>query len=66
MIEHNLDVIASADWIIDLGPEGGTNGGRLVIQGPPEKIINYTDLSYTAKYLKKKILNLKPIEIKER
>jgi excinuclease ABC subunit A len=63
VIEHNLDVIASADWIIDLGPEGGVNGGKLVIQGDPEKIINYEDKSYTAKYLKKKILNSKPIEI---
>ncbi|HKO41601.1 MAG TPA: excinuclease ABC subunit UvrA, partial [Nitrososphaeraceae archaeon] len=66
VIEHNLDVIASADWIIDLGPEGGINGGKLVIQGDPEKLINFEDRSYTAKYLKKKILNLKPIEIKER
>ena len=63
VIEHNLDVIASADWIIDLGPEGGINGGKLVIQGEPEKIINFEDKSYTAKYLKKKILNSKPIEI---
>ena len=63
VIEHNLDVIASADWVIDLGPEGGSDGGRLVIEGPPEKIISHEDLSHTAKYLKKKLLNSKLIEV---
>ena len=51
MIEHNLDVIKSADWIIDLGPEGGEQGGKIIAQGPPEKIIK-TPGSYTGKYLK--------------
>lgn len=55
IIEHNLDMIKSADWIIDIGPEGGENGGQIIAQGPPEKISNY-DGSYTAKYLKAKLV----------
>ena len=57
VIEHNLDVIASADWIIDLGPEGGDNGGKIVIAGTPYEIaINENSGSYTAKYLKPKLV----------
>jgi len=51
IIEHNLDVIKCADWIIDLGPEGGAKGGKIVAQGTPRQIINEKN-SYTAKYLK--------------
>jgi excinuclease ABC subunit A len=50
IVEHNLDVIKCADWIIDLGPEGGDGGGRIVAQGPPETIMKSRD-SYTARYL---------------
>ena len=39
VIEHNLDVLAEADWIVDLGPEGGDSGGRVVAQGTPEKVL---------------------------
>jgi excinuclease ABC subunit A len=51
IIEHNLDVIKLADYIIDLGPEGGQKGGKLIVCGTPEEIIN-NKKSYTAKYLK--------------
>jgi excinuclease ABC subunit A len=50
IIEHNLDIIAEADWIIDLGPEGGDAGGRIVAQGTPEQVIKTS--SYTAKFLR--------------
>lgn len=53
VIEHNLDVIKSADWIIDMGPEGGEAGGHIIAEGTPEDLVkNFSDKSYTAKYLK--------------
>ena len=52
VIEHNLDVIKTADWIVDLGPEGGARGGRLVAEGPPETIAE-TEESHTGRYLEK-------------
>jgi excinuclease ABC subunit A len=51
VIEHNLDVIKTADWIIDLGPEGGDAGGQLVAEGPPE-LIAKTAGSYTGEFLR--------------
>jgi excinuclease ABC subunit A len=51
IIEHNLDVIKASDWIIDLGPEGGDNGGRIIFAGMPEEIVDVEE-SYTGKYLK--------------
>ncbi|ACA55500.1 excinuclease ABC subunit UvrA [Clostridium botulinum] len=55
VIEHNLDVITQADWIIDLGPEAGENGGRIMFEGEPKDIIN-NENSITGKYLKRYIL----------
>lgn len=55
VIEHNLDVITQADWIIDLGPEAGENGGRIMFEGEPKDIIT-NENSITGKYLKKYIL----------
>ena len=52
VIEHNLDVIKSADHIIDLGPEGGNGGGMIVAQGTPEEVANVAE-SYTGQYLKR-------------
>ncbi len=54
VIEHNLDVIKTADYIVDLGPEGGNGGGRIVAQGTPEEVAECEN-SYTAKYLKQKL-----------
>jgi len=54
VIEHNLDVIKSADWIIDLGPEGGDKGGNIVFEGTPEKLVMCKE-SYTGEYLKPKL-----------
>lgn len=54
VIEHNLDVIKCADWIIDLGPEGGNNGGKIVYTGTPEEVIK-SKTSITANYLKDKL-----------
>ncbi|MGL5051080.1 MAG: excinuclease ABC subunit UvrA, partial [Fusobacteriaceae bacterium] len=51
IIEHNLDVIKSADYIIDIGPEGGENGGKIIAVGTPEELIKVRK-SYTGKYLK--------------
>lgn len=51
VIEHNLDVISAADWIIDLGPEGGERGGEIIFEGTPEEIIK-SERSYTGQYLK--------------
>ena len=51
VIEHNLDVIKTADWIIDVGPEGGDNGGKIIGQGTPEKIAALKS-SYTGQFLK--------------
>ncbi|MFB6368616.1 MAG: ATP-binding cassette domain-containing protein, partial [Gemmatimonadota bacterium] len=51
VIEHQLDIIKTADWIIDLGPEGGEEGGRIVAEGPPEEIAR-TEESYTGQYLR--------------
>ena len=50
VIEHNLDVIKSADWIIDMGPEGGAGGGTLVAQGTPEQVAKVKE-SFTGPYL---------------
>ena len=51
VIEHNLDVIKTADWVIDLGPGGGVNGGRIIAEGPPEEVADVA-MSATGQYLK--------------
>lgn len=55
IIEHNLDVIKCADWVIDLGPEGGKNGGRIIFEGKPEDLVNVPE-SYTGAALKEKLI----------
>jgi len=53
VIEHNLDVMAEADWIIDLGPDGGSSGGRVVAEGDPDSISRKPGKSHTAQFLGK-------------
>ena len=60
VIEHNLDVMKSADYIIDLGPEGGDKGGRVIAKGTPEEIIK-NPASYTGKFLKDKLMGFSPV-----
>jgi excinuclease ABC subunit A len=50
VIEHNLEVVKTADWVVDLGPEGGDAGGTVVAEGPPERVIQQAG-SYTAEFL---------------
>jgi excinuclease ABC subunit A len=52
VIEHNLDVIKTADWVIDLGPEGGSDGGNIVAAGTPENVAKVSN-SYTGQFLEK-------------
>jgi excinuclease ABC subunit A len=56
IIEHNLDVIKTADWIIDLGPEGGEAGGQVVVAGTPEKVAKSTR-SHTGRFLARVLKN---------
>ena len=56
VIEHNLDVIKTADWVIDLGPEGGDGGGQIITQGTPETVAQCKE-SYTGKFLKPMLRN---------
>ena len=56
VIEHNLDVIKTADWIVDMGPEGGAEGGKIIAEGSPEKVAEISH-SYTGKFLKSLINN---------
>jgi excinuclease ABC subunit A len=61
IIEHNLDIIKVADWLIDLGPEGGDRGGELVAEGTPEQVIKVKS-SYTGQFLKDHLKVLKKAE----
>ena len=60
VIEHNLEVVKTADWVLDLGPEGGDGGGRIVAQGTPEDIVKAKE-SHTGRFLKE-VLDRRPIK----
>ena len=63
VIEHNMEVIKCSDWIIDLGPEGGSGGGEIVAEGSPEHVAK-SKTSYTGKYLKEILKTKKSRSIK--
>jgi excinuclease ABC subunit A len=67
VIEHNLDVIKTADWVIDLGPGGGVNGGRIIAEGVPEAIAQ-APLSATGMYLKPMLerASVKPVVVESK
>jgi excinuclease ABC subunit A len=65
VIEHNLEVIKTADWIVDLGPEGGDKGGRIVAAGTPEHIVDVPE-SYTGQYLRTYLKNVRATEKQKR
>jgi excinuclease ABC subunit A len=64
VIEHNLDVIKTADWVIDLGPEGGERGGKIVAEGTPEAVARKSE-SFTGEYLRKILLDNKKPSLSE-
>jgi excinuclease ABC subunit A len=59
VIEHNLDVIKTADWIVDMGPEGGDGGGRVIAVGTPEQVAAHRS-SYTGRYLQAALQRMHP------
>ena len=61
VVEHNMDVIKGADWIVDLGPEGGEQGGWVVVEGPPE-VVAECEKSYTGQYLRR-VLEAEKVQI---
>jgi excinuclease ABC subunit A len=63
VIEHNLDVIKTADWIIDMGPEGGSGGGTVVAEGTPEQVLD-VEASYTGQFLRH-VLDPKPAPVRK-
>jgi excinuclease ABC subunit A len=64
VIEHNLEVIKTADWIIDMGPEGGDGGGEIVAQGTPEDVVKVAR-SYTGRFLKE-VLARRPLVLPDK
>ena len=56
VIEHNMEVIKTADWIVDLGPDGGDSGGQIIFQGTPENLAKINN-SYTGQFLNKILIN---------
>jgi excinuclease ABC subunit A len=67
VIEHNLDVIKTADWVIDMGPGGGVNGGKIVVEGTPETVAD-TKASATGQYLKPLLerASVKPVVVESK